>query len=293
MIRVLQVATVALATTVPLLEPALDGIASGSSWVAAIALWTIWAGMFLCILVPSSSTLTAIRLLAPTHLGILLAVVIGAGDIEPVWRALVAIGSSALVVVASMSGDVGRHFVQLSAYGDERRFLLSCPPQFVATQIVMWMLWFATALAAVISLTGAESTAGRVIVGSITGTIAISGVVFLPPRFHRFSRRWLVSVPAGVVLHDHVVLAETAMVSDRAVTSVDVWRPGQQPEPLNLTGGRARFGLMVAMREPETIILSPDRDHPGGRALHVHSFLVRPTRLTPALDTLTGRRSGA
>ena len=48
--------------------------------------------------------------------------------------------------------------------------------------------------------------------GAVLVAVAVAGSWPLLGRLHRFARRWLVVVPAGVVLHDHVVLAETLMV---------------------------------------------------------------------------------
>jgi hypothetical protein len=129
------------------------------------------------------------------------------------------------------------------------------------------------------------------IVGGMSGIVTVVGIIILPRRFHRFSRRWLVWVPAGIVLHDPVVLAETAMVSRRTLREIKIWQPGEKPEPLNVTGGRARPGIMFSLREMETIILSANAEHPGGHALHVQSFLVRPTRLMPALVEMNQRLS--
>ncbi len=44
---------------------------------------------------------------------------------------------------------------------------------------------------------------------------------FLGRRFHRLARRWLVLVPAGVVVHDHLVLL-CANIGGRAHVAVSV-----------------------------------------------------------------------
>jgi hypothetical protein len=299
----MRLSVTALVLTVPLLSSQLDDFQSETRLITVFILWAIWAGLLLSMLVPSSSTLTALRLLAPAHTATTLIVVsasatdstsqIADSQLADSWTAILALAISVIATVAALSGDTGRYYVQLSAYGDERRFLLSCPMQMAIIQVVTWMVWFVTGAISVIALTGdAAYSLGRLLVGLTCGAIAVLGCVVLPRRFHRFSRRWLVWVPAGIVLHDHVVLAETAMMSSRSIQSVKLWRAGDEPEPLNATGGRMGRGIVVTLRDLETIIFSATPEHPGGRALHVQSFLIRPTRLQPALNDLTTRLSG-
>jgi hypothetical protein len=294
----MRLSITALVLTVPLLNSGLDEFQSETRLITVFILWTIWAGLLLSVLVPSSSTLTALRLLAPAHTATTL-IVVSASATDSTSQfanfstAILALAISVVATIAALSGDTGRYYVQLSAYGDERRFLLSCPMQMAIIQVVTWTVWFATGAISVTALTGdAAYSLGRLVIGITSGAVAILGCVVLPRRFHRFSRRWLVWVPAGIVLHDHVVLAETAMVSSRSILSVKLWRPGDEPEPLNATGGRMGPGIVVTLRELETIIFSATPEHPGGRALHVQSFLIRPTRLQPALNDLTTRLSG-
>ncbi|MGA0877793.1 MAG: hypothetical protein ACO3SP_01605 [Ilumatobacteraceae bacterium] len=284
---VLRVVVVALALTVPLVDSALDGLNDASRVVVSIVLWTLWAGALLCILVPSSSSLTALRLMVPAHGATTLMIVIAHGELDA-WN-LLAVSLAIVVTVATMSGDIGRHWVQLSAYGDERRYLLACPTAMIMAQVLTWMVWFALGGSAVIALTADNPSAMATVLGIVAAVLTVAGLGILPRRFHRFTRRWLVWVPAGLVVHDHVVLAETAMVSKRAITGVDLWHPGDEPEPLDVTGGPPRPGIAISLQEAETMILAPTKDHPGGHALHVRSFLVRPTRLQPALAELTSR----
>lgn len=284
---ILRITVIALVLAVPLLDSALRDVNDAASVVVRIVLWALWAGALLCVLVPSSSSLTALRLVVPAHGATTLMIVIASGETS--WSTVFAMALGTVATVAAMSGDVGRHWVQLSAYGDERRFLLACPPAMIAAQVLTWIVWFALASCAVIVLTADDPSGVAITIGIAATLLTLAGLVVLPRRFHRFSRRWLVWVPAGLVVHDHVVLAETAMMSKRAVSAVDLWRPGNEPEPLDVTGGPRRPGIVVSLHDAETIILAPTKDHPGGHALHVRSFLVRPTRLEPALAELTTR----
>ena len=120
-------------------------------------------------------------------------------------------------------------------------------------------------------------------------TILIFRVV--PKRLHRFSRRWLVVVPAGVVVHDELLLAETFMVRTTAVTRVEL--SATSGEALNLTGDiagvRRHMVLVVQLREAEKLALSPYLAKMLGTldALHVQSYAVAPTLAGHALAALT------
>lgn len=287
-IWILRASTVALAATVPLLDIAFESLSDTRRLAASIALWTAWAAVLLCVLVPSSASLTGLRLMMPTHLGVTIAVAIGAADAG--WRTLLALAVGIVATTTAMSADVGRHWVQMSAYGDERRFPLACPPIAMSVQILTWTIWFALAATAVLVPTSGRPSSIEWIIGSIAAVLAIGGAVVLPRRFHRFTRRWLVWVPAGVVIHDHVVLAETAMMSKRTISGVEPWQPGSQA--LNASGAPSRRGLVISLHDPETMIMAPTKEHPGGHALHVRSFMVRPSRVQPALTELSARLAG-
>lgn len=291
---VMRLSMIALVMTVPLLHAPLDALHSDTRLTIVTILWLVWAGLLLCVFVPASSALTTLRLLAPSHTAVILIVAahtfVQNTDVV-IWPTMIAFALSVVATISALSGDTGRYYIQVSAYGDEHRFLLACPVQMIAVQVLTWSAWFTLGTVSVVALTGDSSSPGRLIIGGVCVVLTVLGLVILPRRFHRFSRRWLVWVPAGIVVHDDVILAETAMVSRRSIRAVQLWQPGDEPEPLNLTGDRLQSGIVIALRELETIILSASTDHPGGHALHVQSFLVRPTRLQPALAEITDRLS--
>lgn len=280
MVRLLRVSILALGATVPLSEGVLDRLSDAHRLLASTALWSLWGAMLLCISIPASTSLTAVRLATPAHLVTLLLVVLAAG-IDPTTVLVFAV--SAIVTIVAASGEIGAHFIQSSAYGDERRFPLRCPRPSLVVLILAWLIWFAaTALGAMLLAAGS-------FFGVIFLAVAIAGFALLPRRFHRYSRRWLVSVPAGLVIHDHVLLTETAMLPKRLITGVHAWSNGTTPddEPFDLTGGACSTGVVIRLAEPETIILAPTKDHPGGQAFHVRSARLCPTRVGRAIALLT------
>lgn len=289
-VRLLRLSVIAMALAVPMSSQVLDRLGDGHRILATVSLWTLWAVLLLSILVPASSSLTAMRLASPAHLAISIVVSAVAGI--DLWST-VAIAVSAIVAILASSAEVGAYFIQSSAYGDERRFPLRCPLPYLVVMFIAWSLWFAAcAIGAILLVAGTA-------VGLVFAAIALAGFVLLPRRFHRYSRRWLVRVPAGLVVHDHVLLTETAMFPKRVVTGVEPV-PGSRrvgskrsasadhgDEPFDLSGRPNSSGVVIRLADVETVILAPTKDHPGGRAFHVHSARVSPSRIGRTIDVLT------
>lgn len=283
-VRILRTSVVALGFTVPLFDDVLGRLETAHRVLIVSSLWATWAIMLLSVLVPATSSLTSLRLVAPAHLGICVVTTALAGIDVP---SALALAVSAVASIASSSAETGAHFVQASAYGDERRFPLRCPRPTVAVLIVAWVLWFAAAAS------GAGLLAGGQWSGSIPAAVALIGFAFLPRRFHVPARRWLVEVPAGIVIHDQVELTETAMFARRNVLGVEAWSSQEMADtaerdaPLDVSGCPHTPGVVIRLSDPETIIIAPTSDHPGGRALHVRSVKVCPTRVNRTLEIVT------
>lgn len=245
---------------------------------ATIGLWLGWATVLTALLVPSTVSLTTARLVVPVAPVVAGWALVEGGD-AVVGGLAVALG--VLATVLALSGEVGEVFVQASAYGDERRVPLRPPGPMLPVVAVAWAVWAAAVLAGPLLL-----AARAWVPGTLVTALAVALGAVLPQRFHRLSRRWLVVVPAGLVLHDHVVLAETAMFRARQVRSWALAEVGT--EAADLTGGALGPALELTLAEPATVVLAATPSHPGGRALHVRSLLVSPTRPGRALVTLTG-----
>jgi hypothetical protein len=189
-----------------------------------------------------------------------------------------ALGGSLVAALLALSGDLGEVFAQGSAYGHERRFPLRPPAALLLALPLVWLPLAAAALVGPLAL-----AAERWALGIPVTVVCAALAAVLPRRFHRLSRRWLVLVPAGLVLHDHVVLAETTMIAGTKVAAAGLAVVGTGAA--NLTGNAPGPTLEVRLRELETVVLAaPPRGQT--KALHVRSFLVSPTRPGRALRAL-------
>jgi hypothetical protein len=172
--------------------------------------------------------------------------------------------------------------VQGAAYGQEQRFPLRIPAPVLLPMALAWLVWSAALLGAVLLLRH-HTWVG----GGLLAAVAAGLSWLLAKRFHRLSRRWLVVVPAGVVLHDHLVLGETLMVQRQNVAAVGLALDGT--DAADLTGPAAGNAVEVVVRDAVLAVFPSTKEHPTGRAIHMHSFLVSPTRPGRAIRAITDR----
>ena len=262
------------------LESGAEGRSDAVRWTVAIGGWSVFAAVAVALLIPSVRSLTVARLGAP--LAPVAAVVAGVAGASGVEVALLAV--PAIVAVAAVfSAEVGRWMVQASAYGDEDRLPLRSPVPTGAAAVVSWVVW----AAAVIS--GPLLIAAQNLVAGIPITIvAIAATILVGPRWHKMSRRWLVLVPAGVVVHDPVVLADTLMVRTDQLIGIGLARAGT--EAADLTGPASGYAVQVDTSETVSTVFAFTPQEPNGKAIHMTGFLVAPSRPGEALRLASERR---
>ncbi|MFP5488632.1 MAG: hypothetical protein ACLGHQ_10045, partial [Acidimicrobiia bacterium] len=182
----------------------------------------------------------------------------------------------------ALTAELGRAFVQASAYGAEDRHLLRPPAAYLGAAILAWVL-AAAALTTGLALVAAERWALGVPIAVLGAGVA----VWSTPRWHRLSRRWFVVVPVGVVIHDHVVLAETFMLRRIDITGLTL--APADTEAADLTGPAGGHAIEITTRTPVTAVYAGTPREPGGRAIHLTACLVAPSRPGRALAAATRR----
>ncbi len=247
---------------------ALDGRSAGLRATIVIVGWLAWGIGVVALVVPSPLALTIMRMLSALSCG---AAVIS-------WIGGAAPASGAVFVVCTVTcgvfiggADFGQQCVQASAYGDEYRFLLRPPAAFLLPVGLAGLIWIASLLAAPLLL-GSKQW----VIGGLCAVIAGLLSWLLLPRFNVLARRWLVLVPAGLVVHDQVVLAETLMVPRPDLIGIDLALA--ETEAADFTGPAAGHAVEIALRSMVTTTLARTKASPRGTALHVQSFIVAPTR---------------
>ena len=247
---------------------AVDGRSQAVRVTVTVAAWLAWGIGVVALVVPSPLGLTVMRMLCALACGA--AIVSWVGGASPASGGAFIACTLVCAVLVGGAG-FGQCCVQASAYGDEQRFLLRPPAAFVIPVAVAGLIWCAAVLAAPLLLAAAQW-----IIGGLLAILAVLLTWLFLPRFNTLSRRWLVLVPAGVVVHDQVVLAETLMISRADVVAIDLALAGT--EAADFTGPASGHAVEIGLRAMVTALLAPTKTSPRGTALHVQSFLVAPTR---------------
>jgi len=260
-------------------ESAVADRSSAVAWTAAIGGWGLWAVGALGLAVASVWSLTIVRTVVP--LSLVATIAAGIGGV-PSFD-LVALGGPAVVAAAAvMTAEFGRQWVQASAYGDEERFPLRLPVGAGLAAIISWFVWAPALIAGPLLV-----AAGSWIAGVLLCVLAIAGAVLLGPRWHRLSKRWFVLVPAGVVVHDPVVLADTFPLRTAQVASIGL--ASADTEAADLTGPASGYAIEVATIESVTAVFAFTPTEPNGKAIHLRSFLIAPSRPGRALRSARAR----
>ena len=248
-----------------------DDASRSVSWVLLIWGWLLWTSVAASLLVPSPTSLTIVRIIVP------LSVVVSIAASQPL-----AIFCSVVALIVCSSPVFVDAMVQGGAYGDESRFALRTPLPYVVPAIIAWLLYTAALIGGSLLL-----AAQQYIVGAVLVTIGILLSRTIPQRLHRLARRWLVLVPVGIVVHDHLVLHETIMAPSAKILSVA--RTSDVGEAADLTGGVFGERITIALTEADKVILSKITAKALGttEALHVKMFCIAPRRLTAALSAIT------
>ena len=236
----------------------------------SVELWLLWALVALATWLHHPISLTTARCIVPVVVAHLFVGLpdssFGVGNVIGAACALVAL-------VLIYTSNYGSIHVQAGAYGDERRYLLRVPAPIVMPLVLGWGV-----MMVVVSTTPLMLASERYVIGGI-GVVLSAGLLWqLPVRLHRLSRRWLVKVPAGWVVHDDVVLSENLLIKTHEVVSMNLALEGS--EALDLTGMTRGVPIEMQLREMTDVRLTPlaAKLLKTVDALHVKAFLVAPTR---------------
>ena len=156
--------------------------------------------------------------------------------------------AAAVTLLAVFAAEFGRSFVQASAYGDEERFPLRPPAAVGARQ---WSRGSCGRPASDRAVAARRPVVDR---RRVLTVAAIAGLGVPRPPLASAGRRWLVLVPAGVVLHDPVVLADT--VSLRSAQVARIRLAPDDTDAADLTGPASGYALEVQTTESITAVFA-------------------------------------
>ena len=267
----------------PALADALADRSRAVQVVASVLAWAGWAVGLGAMSILRSSTLTVVRVVVPGALTVSIWSAIGAE--RPVWAAAgVGIGAVAALLLAAPG--LSDSFVDGSSYGTERRVALKIPAALLVLPVPL--SWAAVAAGVV---TGPLLlAASQWVLGAIACVVG-SGLVFLGVRqLHLLSRRWIVFVPAGLVVHDPFSLTDPILFPRASVVRVGPAAEGvaSAADVVDSTG-RA-LGLVLEVRSDDPVKVGIRSGRRVEERDGVHALLVTPTQPAATLDIARSKR---
>ncbi len=263
-----------------------DAVADRSDavrWVATVGAWIGWAVGAVALAVTGLVSLTVVRAVVPGAVVVAVAAAVAGAPAGSVLALAVPAAVAAVLVGAA---DTGQVYVQSSAYGDERRFGLRPPLGYLVPTVVSWAVWVAALLTAPLAW-----AARSWVLAAVATVVLAAASALLPRRWHQLTRRWLVAVPAGLVVHDPVLLDDTLMVPTRQITGLGLVGPaGRDGGAYDLTGPTPGIAVEIVLEELTTVVLAARPATPRGTAIHLSALLVAPSRPGAVLRE-AGRRN--
>lgn len=267
----------------PAYADALDGASGPVQVVASTVLWLGWVTVLVAALVPRASSLTVARIGAPAPLAAALVAAVhgpfGADD-------AVALTAGVVVVAAASWPATADAFVDGSSYGAERRFALRTPPALLlAGAPVAWTLTVVVPAVGLLLLAAKAWVAGALVLA-----VGVAGARLGVPALHRLSRRWLVFVPAGLVVHDHVALADPVLLRRSTFAAVGPAPAGSTAHDLTLGAGGLALELALGGEVDVPVARPLQRGRREAVLVRAEAFLVTPLRPGAVLAEARERR---
>ena len=252
--------------------PALaDGLhETSAAWrtTASVGLWVLWAGVLVGSLLVHPATLVLLRLAAPSAVVAL----VWAGREGADWEEVALVAAiTAGATAVSLGAPVGHVFVNGLSYGDEVRLLLRPSALLLAGPLPVTAVITVGGLVSGPLLLATERWVLGGIIAVVGGVLTVVGTRSL----HSLTRRWLVFVPAGVVLHDHLAVQDPVLLRRRAVARFGPARQGS--DALDLSQGAAGLILELSTNQPITLPL-PTRHRESAEEAQASGILIAPSR---------------
>ncbi len=268
----------------PTFATVLDARSTTMRTAASILLWAVWAVAFAASLVLHPVSLTIIRCVAPAAISAATWSALVAAD-SGAGRGLLSLAVTGAAAAVTFLPETGEVFVNGPAYPNERRYPLRVPGALLLGPLeVAWALLAGLPVAAVLLLADQ-----RWWIGGPAAVAAVATVVVLGRSLHGLSRRWVVFVPAGLVLHDPMSLADPVLFPKAKIDTVDVAVAGTGA--LDLTQHSAGLALELRLLQAAPLVLAAPR---GGVGMteEATAVLFAPTRLGRVVTEAQRRLSG-
>ena len=260
------------------IHPALRPDDGPAHTTVVVALWLAYVLVLVAMALPGPRALTVTRIGVPAGcLEVALAVAASFELAAAVGQ--VAATAGAIVVLQPAYAEAQ---VDAASYGDERRFLLRPPaPVLVALVVPAWAVAVAGVAVGPLLLADRGWTAGIVAAAAGLPVAALAAHTLF-----RLARRWLVFVPNGLVVHDHLAVAEPLPLGRRGIASIGPARAGTAADDLTAQA----FGMALELRLAGPVAASVVTGRNRSETRPLTALLVSPSR--PAAVLATAERRG-
>jgi hypothetical protein len=199
-------------TTGAALGDVVEPWARAPETVGAVLLWAAWFAGLVALLTTRPWGFTTLRVVAPSALTIS---VISAWS-APGRTAALAIAFAAIAVAAALSSPVAHACAASTAYGPERRFPLRVPVALLAGPLPISVAIIAAGIAS-----GPLLLANRdYIAGTIALVLGAPIVAALIRSLTALDHRWIVLVPAGLVVVDPLTFPDPVLLPREHIASL-------------------------------------------------------------------------
>ena len=261
-----------------LIHPSLRPEDDAAHTTVIVAMWLAYALVLAALLLPGPRALTVARIGVPAG-G--LEVALAAADLYDL-ASVVALFVGLVGTVVVLQPLYAEAHVDAASYGDERRFLLRPPgPVVVALIVPVWAVAVVGVAAGPLLLADRGWPAGVV-----AAAVGLPAAAVAAHTLFRLSRRWLVFVPNGLVVHDHMAVAEPLPLGRRSIASIGPARA--DTTAADLTAQAFGMALELRLSGPVKAGVRTGRNRSEERLLT--ALLVSPSR--PAAVLVTAERRG-
>jgi hypothetical protein len=248
--------------------------------VALVLAALMWGGGLLALLVPHPIGLTVLRVVSPA---VLLATgIIAASGGVPLWERVLAVVGGVFAIIGVLSAETATWCIDGPAYPNESRYALSTPPRFFLITLIICVLTSVSLVVGPVLLAAKRWPIGAalVVAGAAVGWFGIRSV-------HQLSRRFVVFVPAGFVVHDPFAIVDPVLFRRSLVERIG---PAvADTDSLDLTVGAAGVPIEVLLEEKVELAKLSD-DLKTGEAGRTARFMVSPMRPGAVLKEATARK---
>lgn len=226
--------------------------------ILLITIWASWLLIFISTIVPSTLSLTLTRVFGP----LFLTIAIYASSANPGSILQLANGSLFIILLGSIYSSKYSHImINGSAYGSETRFLLKTPIAFL-----LLLALPVYALVIISSITAILTTKYHQSIGLILLPATVAVWPFIVRFMNNLSRRWLVFVPAGLVLHDYLTIKTPVLMKKNNIDTITTY---SQQDALDLTAGTSGYSSLIELKNSTNFELHRDSNETSTNAIRV------------------------